>query len=84
MDNFIITGAKVHFNGTILTLPDIILSNLGQGPEGITPAALVKEVLSHVNVATVKAIGSSLGDTGKILGGEASKIGKSIGGLFKK
>jgi uncharacterized protein involved in outer membrane biogenesis len=84
VDNFLITGAKVHFNGATLPLPDIHLTNLGQGPDGITPAALIKEVLSQVTTATVKAVASSVGDAGKAIGGEASKLGKSIGGLFKK
>lgn len=84
VDDFLITGAKVHFNGATLPLPDIHLTNLGQGPEGITPAALIKEVLSQVTTATVKAVASSAGDAGKAIGGEASKLGKSIGGLFKK
>lgn len=84
VDNFLITGAKVHFNGATLPLPDIHLTNLGTGTDGITPAELVKDVLSEVTTATVKAIGSSVGDAGKAIGGEASKLGKSIGGLFKK
>jgi uncharacterized protein involved in outer membrane biogenesis len=84
IDNFLITGAKVHFNGATLPLPDIHLTNLGQGPDGITPAALVKEVLGQISTATLKAVAGSVGDAGKAIGGEASKLGKSIGGLFKK
>ena len=84
VDDFLITGAKVHFNGTTLPLPDIHLTGLGQGPDGITPAALIKEVLGQVNVATIKAVAGSAGDAGKAIGGEASKLGKSLGGLFKK
>lgn len=84
VDDFLITGAKVHFNGATLPLPDIHLTDLGKGPDGITPAALVKEVLSQVTTATLKAVAGSVSDAGKAIGGEASKIGKSIGGLFKK
>lgn len=84
VDDFLITGAKVHFNGTTLPLPDIHLTGLGQGPDGITPAALIKEVLGQVNVATIQAVAGSAGDAGKAIGGEASKLGKSLGGLFKK
>lgn len=91
VDNFLITGAKVHFNGATLPLPDIHLQNLGTGPDGITPAALVKEVLGQITTATVKAVGESLtklgkdaaGAAGKAVGEGASKIGKSIGNLFK-
>jgi len=84
VDDFLISGAKVHFNGLTLPLPNIHLSNLGHGPDGITPAALVKEVLGQVTAASLKAVVASAGDAGKALGGEASKLGKSIGGLFKK
>jgi uncharacterized protein involved in outer membrane biogenesis len=77
VDNLLVSGAKVHFSGTTLTLPDIHLSNLGTGPDGITPAELFKDVLSEVTTGTLKAVGSSLG-------GDASKIGKSLSGLFNK
>ena len=94
VDDFLITGAKVHFNGATLPLPDIHLSNLGTGPDGITPAALLKDVLSEVTTATLKAVGESLGNlgkgatdaaksAGKSVSDETKKIGKSIGDLFK-
>ena len=84
VDSILITGAKVNFNGVSLALPDINLKNLGQGPDGITPVAVVQEVLSQVTTASLKAIASSVGDAGKAIGKEASKIGESIGNLFKK
>jgi uncharacterized protein involved in outer membrane biogenesis len=84
VDDFLITGAKVHFNGTTLPLPDIHFSDLGKGPEGITASDLIKRILGEITTATVKAVVSSAGDAGKALGGEAGKLGKSLGGLFKK
>ena len=84
VDDFLITGAKVHFNGATLPLPDIHFSDLGKGPEGITAGDLVKKVLGEITTATVKAVVASVGDAGKAIGSEASKLGKSIGGLFKK
>ena len=95
VDDFLITGAKVHFNGATLPLPDIHFTDLGKGPDGITAGDLIKKVMGEITTATVKAviasaadagkaIGGAVGDTGKALGGEASKLGKSIGGLFKK
>lgn len=96
VDDFLITGAKVHFNGATLPLPPVHLSNLGAGPDGIAPAALVQEILGQVTTATLKAVGESLTKlgkgavdagkdaAGKAISGEASKIGKSIGGLFGK
>ena len=84
VDDFLITGAKVHFNGATLPLPDIHFSDLGKGPDGITAGDLIKKVMGEITTATVKAVVTSVGDAGKAIGGEASKLGKSIGGLFKK
>ena len=84
VDDFLITGAKVHFNGATLPLPDIHFSDLGTGPDGITASDLIKKVLGEITTATVKAVVSSAGDAGKAIGGEASKLGKSLGGLFGK
>jgi len=95
VDDFLITGAKVHFNGVTLPLPPIHLTNLGTGPDGITPAALVKDVLDEITTATGKVVLESLNklgkgavdatkDAGKAIGDSAGKIGKSLGGLFGK
>ena len=95
VDDFLITGAKVHFNGATLPLPDIHFTDLGKGPEGITAGDLTKKVLGEITTATIKAVGESLTklgkgaadatkDAGKAIGSEASKIGKSLGGLFGK
>ena len=84
VDEFLISGAKVHFNGATLSLPDIHLTDLGKGDDGITASDLTKKVLGEVTSATIKVIGSSLGDAGKAVGGEASKLGKNLGGLFGK
>jgi hypothetical protein len=103
VDDFLIAGAKVHviISGKEMTLPlpDIHLTGLGAGPEGITPAALVKEVLGQVTTATLKAVLGSVGDLGKgaenlgkeALGGATKTVGegvnkvtKGIGNLFGK
>lgn len=95
VDDFLITGATVYFNGVPLPLPDIHFSDLGKGPEGITAGDLTKKVLGEITTASVKAVGESLTklgkgatdaakDAGKNLGNEAGKIGQSLGGLFKK
>ena len=95
VDKFVVTGAKVHFNGATLTLPDIQLTDLGTGPDGITPASLIKEVMGQITTDTLKAVAGSAADLGKDLGNKATeagknaadqagKIGKDIGGLFKK
>jgi uncharacterized protein involved in outer membrane biogenesis len=92
VDDFLITGAKVHFNGAVLPLPDIHFSHLGTGPEGITAGDLTQKVLGEITTATLKAVTESLTnlgkgaadaakDAGKNLG---TKIGKNLGSLFEK
>jgi len=98
VDDFLITGAKVHgtlilFGGkevTIpsLTLPDIHLTDLGKGSEGITPTELTKQVLNEVVRDTLKAVenaATDLGkDAGKAVGAGVNKITTGLGGLLKK
>ena len=84
VDDFLITGATVHFNGATLPLPDIHLTDLGKGPDGITAGDLIKKVMGEITTGTLKAVAGSLGDAGKAIGGEASKLGKSLGGLLGK
>ncbi|MEI6074601.1 MAG: hypothetical protein WCS94_03450 [Verrucomicrobiota bacterium] len=102
VDDFLISGAKVHVSLTgmggkemTLPLPDIHLTDLGKNDAGITPAELIKEVLSQVTEGTFKAVASSVTDlgkgaanaakdAGKAVGEGVSKLGKSLGGLFGK
>lgn len=102
VDDFLITGAKVHVSVTALggksatvTLPEIHLSGLGQGPDGITAAELTKVVLQEVEKAAAQASAAAIADLTKDasnltkgLGGSASgaaeKVSKGLGGLFKK
>lgn len=89
VDEFTITGAKVHIGtGTTLTLPDIHLTDLGKGPDGITPADLTKRVLSEVVSGTLKAVAknaTSIGKGAENVGKEGvKKITSGLGGLFKK
>jgi len=88
VDEFIITGAKVHL-GTGITIPlqDIELNDLGRGPDGITPAELTKVVLGEVVSYTLKEAGSATGigkKAGKALGDGVKAIKKGIGDLFSK
>lgn len=102
VDDFLISGAKVHVSLTVLggksatvPLPEIHLTGLGQGPDGITPAELTKQVLQAVEKAAVQASSSAVADLSKdatvltkALGstpsGAAEKVRKGLGGLFKK
>jgi uncharacterized protein involved in outer membrane biogenesis len=93
VDDLVISGAKVHvtLNGLgsrEIPLPDIHLSNLGTGPNGITPAGLTSQVFSSLTSATVKAVESQITN----LGGNATNLGKqsvnslksTLGNLFGK
>jgi hypothetical protein len=67
VDDLVITGAKVNVSvkGTgglavPITLPDIHLTNLGQGPEGITARELTKIVLSEITSAAAQRAGNVL------------------------
>jgi hypothetical protein len=70
-------------------LPEIRLTRLGEGPEGITPAELSKKVMSAILDATTKAVAENagkLGEAGKVLStGATDQLKKTgIGDLFKK
>lgn len=102
VDDFVITGAKVKVSvkGTggaaaPIILPDIHLTNLGQGPEGITPGELTKKIISQVSADVAKSAASVVADLGKgavKAVGEAGKgatdaAGKAVKGvtdIFKK
>jgi len=95
VDDFLISDAKVHFNGLTLPLPPVHLTGLGQGPDGITATDLSKQVFSELTKAVIKAVVNSANDLGKgveNLGKNAgktatdsvNKITKGIGGLLGK
>jgi uncharacterized protein involved in outer membrane biogenesis len=106
VDEFVISGAKVQVSiaglvGQTATvqIPEIRLSGLGTGPEGITVAELSKRVLKAVLDSSVQAAGPALADLGKNVSdltknltkelgkggtGEVEKITKGIGDLLKK
>jgi hypothetical protein len=101
VDEFIVKNAKVTVLISMLgkplavTVPEIHLTNLGSGPEGITPADLTKRVLEEVIKQTTVVVMKSAGDLGKYatdtvkdLGGTASdttkKATEGIKNIFKK
>ncbi len=72
VDNFVITGGKVHVAVTALgggsatlPLPDIHLQDLGTGPEGITPAELTQKVLTAIEQGSAQAASGAVTDIGK-------------------
>ena len=72
----------IGVGATPVVIPEIRLSNLGQGPEGITPAELSKLALNAIIEAASKAAANS----GKLgVDAESLKKGASgLGDLFKK
>jgi len=98
VDNFVISGAKMSVSLTQLggksvtvPLPDIHLKDLGQGPEGITAGALLKQVFTSLESSAVKAAGSAGAEIGTqavdaakdAASTAAGAVKKGIGGLFK-
>lgn len=103
VNEFVITGGKIHVNITALggqsatvPLPEIRLKDLGTGPEGITAAALTKQVLEVVLKNAVQAAGSAVTDLGKgaasqisgqvqsLSTGGVQRVTEGLGGLLKK
>jgi uncharacterized protein involved in outer membrane biogenesis len=99
VDDFIISGAKVHVSVTgmggkslVVPIPEIHLTGLGTGPEGITAAELTRQVLTAIQQSAIKAADAAVADLGKSVtkelgknaGESAGKIGESISDLLKK
>jgi hypothetical protein len=103
VDDFVVNGAKLHISlnalGQNLTatapLPQIRLSNLGTGPDGITGAELTKVVLKEILTVAEKEgikIGQDLLKGGQYFSSPGATntantikdANKGIGDLFKK
>ncbi|MGA3164004.1 MAG: AsmA family protein [Verrucomicrobiota bacterium] len=86
VDDFLITGAKVHVSLTgmggkemTLPLPPIHLTDLGKGNEGLTATDLTRRVLDAITTATLKAVSSAATDIGKSAGKLGKETGKAVG-----
>jgi hypothetical protein len=100
VDDFLITGAKVHLDLTgignkDISLPDIHLTNLGKDSDGLTPAELTSAVMGAVSSDTISTVTNTLMGLGKsvkslgqtavnTVGTSVSKITGSLGGLLGK
>ena len=100
VDDFLITGSRVHVHLSKLgnqdiSLPDIHLTDLGKDSNGLTPAELTSAVLGAISKDTLKAVANSVGKLGHGLenfgegagnkvGGSVNSITSKIGGLFGK
>ena len=99
VDEFVLSNVKVNVALSMLggkpmtvTIPDIRMTNLGQGPEGITVADLADKMTTQVLAAVLPAVTKAVTDLGSI-GADAlnkgateqiNKATKGIGDLFKK
>lgn len=102
VNDFLISGGKIHVSLTALggqsatvALPEVHLTNLGQGPDGITAAELTTRVIQAIEKEAVKASSSAVSDLAKQASGltkdlnktatgAADKLGQGIDGLLKK
>lgn len=102
VDDLVISGGKLSLtlqllgNKTVtMAMPDVHLQNLGQGPEGITPEALTKEMITAITgnvtkvaLEAVKNIGGIATDAVKNIGqgaaGGIEKAAQGVKDLFKK
>jgi len=99
VDDFLITGAKVHVILTqlggkemTLPLPQIHLTDLGKGGDGLTPTELTRAVFEAIISGTTKAVADAVTKLDVTKGAEQLKqsgqgllnsAGKGIGNLFK-
>ena len=102
VDEIVISNAKINLSMTLLggksatiPLPEIKLTGLGQGPEGLTPAEVIKVVMKEVMSKTSTAVIAALGSLDKGVTGAAKSVGgaaadaakgvtKGLGDMFKK
>jgi len=100
VDDFLITGSKVHFylsgvGNKDISLPDIHLTDLGKDSNGLTPAELTSAVMGAISTdtvstvtSTITALGESVKSLGqsavKTMGASVGKITSGLGGLLGK
>jgi hypothetical protein len=104
VDEFVLSGAKVNLKLNLpgigaaippVSLPEIRLSGLGTGADGITPGALTQQVLQEVVSKVIPAVTAQLGDLTKgatdaakgavdKAAGALKDATKGLDGLFRK
>jgi hypothetical protein len=104
VDDFVISGGKINLSidagplggkSATVPLPEIHLTNLGSGPDGITAADLTAKVLKELLQAAIpaaekavvnlgKGATDAVKEAGKTATEEVGKATKGIGDLFKK
>ena len=85
IDDLVITGGEIHVsvNGLggremTLPLPDIELTDLGKGKDGITAAEVIRAVMSRVSAETLKAVANAGKDVGNAATSAAKGAEKTV------
>jgi hypothetical protein len=104
VDEFVISGGKINLNVNVavlggksaaVPLPEIHLTGLGQGADGITVAEMTRRVLDEVLKKAIPAAEKAVADLGKGVtdalkdvsknpGDAVGKATRGVGDLFKK
>jgi len=85
VDDFVITDAKVSVSlkgsgqETTVSLPNIHLSDLGTGPEGISSAELTREVIHAIEQEALRAAASGFTNIGKAAQNAAQSLANDLG-----
>jgi uncharacterized protein involved in outer membrane biogenesis len=90
VNDLVLTGAKLQFNTLLsggktvtLPLPDIHLTNLGTGPDGITAAEVAQQALDAVLTSAATAVTKNADSLGKGAVNAAKDAGKKASDLLK-
>jgi hypothetical protein len=99
VDDLVVTGATVQvvINGVgsskpqVLTLPDIHMTDLGTGGDGITVADLTSRILSAISSATLQTVAQTAVNLDKnaanlkqIKQNGVNQMGSTLSNLFNK
>ena len=83
IDELVVSGGKIFLapgilagNGITVTLPEIKLTGLGAGNDGITGAEAAAKVLRSVVGETLTSVAGSLGKMGELAVGTAKDVGQ--------
>lgn len=91
VDEFVVKNAKVNVIFKMLggkplsvTVPEIKLTNLGTGPEGITPADLTKRLFEEILSESTKLVTEAVSQVGKVATDAVKGVGNAAGDTTKK
>jgi uncharacterized protein involved in outer membrane biogenesis len=90
VNDLVITGAKLQVRSSLagdqtltLVIPDIHVTQLGTGPQGITPVEVAQRALHEVLMSSAKEIAKNGGEIGKKALENGKNLFKKAGGSLK-